>query len=67
MDRRDLKSFSSFESSFKDAGGWAVMIQKPNQIPASVDQQRWLKAANDLGQAGQEQAAAQAKKAMTAQ
>ena len=67
MDRRDLKSFSSFESSFKDAGGWAVLIQKPNQIPASVDQQLWLKAANDLVQAGQEQATAQAKKAMTAQ
>ena len=67
MDRRDLMSFSSFESSFKDAGGWAVLIQKPSQIPANVDQQRWLKAANDLGQSGQEQAAAQAKKALTAQ
>ncbi len=67
MDRRDMMSFSSFESSFKGAGGWAVLIQKPNQIPANVDQQRWLKAANDLGQAGQERAAAQAKKALTAQ
>ncbi|MGE8144561.1 peptidase C39 family protein [Pseudomonas frederiksbergensis] len=67
MDRRLLKSFSSFESSFKDAGGWAVLIQKPNQIPAKVDEQRWLKAASDLGQAGQEQAAAQATKALKAQ
>ena len=66
MNRRVLMSFSSFESAFKDAGGWAVLIQKPNQLPADVDQQRWLKAANDLGQAGQEQAAARARKALTA-
>lgn len=66
MNRRVLKSFSSFESAFKDAGGWAVLIQKPNQVPADVDQQRWLKAANDLGKAGQEQAAARARKALAA-
>ncbi|MFJ2685332.1 peptidase C39 family protein [Pseudomonas sp. NPDC087342] len=67
MNRRLLMSFSSFESSFKDAGGWAVLIQKPNQLPAKVDEQRWLKAASDLGQAGQEQAAARATKALKAQ
>ena len=67
MDQRLLMSFGSFESAFKDAGGWAVLIQAPTQIPANVDQQRWLKAANDLAQAGQEQAAARAKKALNAQ
>jgi hypothetical protein len=67
MNHRNLMSFSSFESSFKDAGGWAVLIQKPNQIPVNVDPQRWLKAAIDLGQAGQEQAAERAKKALSAQ
>ncbi|MNL24751.1 hypothetical protein D3C87_1461990 [compost metagenome] len=67
MNRRTLMSFGSFESAFKDAGGWAVLIQKPDQIPANVDQQRWLKAAGDLAQAGQEQAAARAKKALSAQ
>jgi hypothetical protein len=67
MNRRELMSFSSFESAFKDAGGWAVLIQKPTQVPAQVDQQRWLKAANDLAQAGQEQAAARAKKALASQ
>ena len=67
MNRRTLMSFSSFESAFKDAGGWAVLIQKPDQLPANVDQQRWLKAAGDLAQAGQEQAAARAKKALSAQ
>ncbi|MHC8318670.1 peptidase C39 family protein [Pseudomonas sp. LB3P31] len=67
MNRRTLMSFSSFESAFKDGGSWAVLIQKPNQLPANVDQQRWLKAANDLAQAGQEQAANRAKKALGAQ
>jgi len=44
-----------------------VLIQKPNQIPVNVDPQRWLKAASDLGQAGQEQAAERAKKALSTQ
>ncbi|MCK1792604.1 peptidase C39 family protein [Pseudomonas violetae] len=67
MNRRMLMSFSSFESAFKDGGGWAVLLQKPDQIPVNVDPQRWLKAANDLAQAGQEQAAARAKKALGTQ
>ncbi|MCY1462556.1 hypothetical protein D9M71_803430 [compost metagenome] len=67
MDQRLVMSFGSFESAFKDAGGWAVLIQNPTQLPAQVDQQRWLKAANDLAQSGQEQAAAKAKKALGAQ
>ena len=67
MDQRLLMSFGSFESAFKDAGGWAVLIQSPTQIPANVDQQRWLRAASDLAQAGQEQAATRARKALNAQ
>lgn len=66
MNRRESVSFGSFESTFKSAGGWALLIQKPNQVPANVDRQRWLKAADDLGQAGQEQAAARARKALDA-
>ena len=41
-------------------GSWAVLVQPPRQLPAQVDRQRWLKAANELAQAGQEQAARQA-------
>ncbi|WP_371259826.1 peptidase C39 family protein [Pseudomonas sp. P1.8] len=67
MNRNTLMSFSSFESAFKDAGGWAVLIQSPTQIPAQVDHPRWLKAASDLAHAGQEQAAAKARKALAAQ
>jgi ABC-type bacteriocin/lantibiotic exporter with double-glycine peptidase domain len=66
MNRRELMSFSSFESALEKSGGWAVLIQKPTQIPASVDRQRWLKAADELAQAGQEREAAQARKALDA-
>ncbi|MCU1748775.1 peptidase C39 family protein [Pseudomonas sp. 6D_7.1_Bac1] len=66
MDRRLLMDFKSFESAFQNAGGWAVLIQGPTQIPAKVDPQRWLKAADDLARAGQEQAAAKATKALAA-
>jgi len=67
MNRRMSMSFSSFNSAWKDAGQWAVLIQGPRQLPAQVDQQRWLNAAKDLGQAGQEQAAGEASKALKAQ
>ncbi|WP_416194706.1 peptidase C39 family protein [Pseudomonas sp. AH2] len=67
MDRRVLMSFSSFTSAWKDAGHWAVLIQGPRQLPAQVDQQRWLNAAKELAQAGQEQAAGEATKALKAQ
>ncbi|KAE9647094.1 peptidase C39 family protein [Pseudomonas sp. PB103] len=66
MNRRELMSFSAFESAFEKSGGWAILIQKPTQIPAAVDRQRWLKAADELGQAGQENEAAQARKALAA-
>ena len=62
--RRQLMSFGDFESSWKSAGSFAVLIQAPNQLPAKVDRQRWLKAVNELAQAGQEQAAARASKAL---
>lgn len=66
MNRRELMSFSSFESALEKSGGWAILIQKPTQIPAAVDRQRWLKAADELAQAGQENEAAQARKALAA-
>ena len=66
MNRRQLMSFSTFESALEKSGGWAILIQKPSQIPAAVDQQRWLKAADALAQAGQENEAAQARKALAA-
>ena len=67
MNRRELMSFSAFESAFEKSGGWAILIQKPSQIPAAVDRQRWLRAADELSRAGQEPEAAQARKALAAQ
>jgi hypothetical protein len=67
MERRLVMSFSNFASAWKDAGSWAVLVQGPRQLPAHVDQQRWLTAAKDLAQAGQEQAAGEATKALKAQ
>ena len=64
MDRRHSKSSSSFTSAWKDAGSWAVLVQSPRQLPAGVDQQRWLQAADALSKAGQEQAAGEAKRTL---
>ena len=55
---KGLMDFSKFESAWKDAGGWAVLILSPTQLPASVDKTRWLKIANELSRSGQEQAGA---------
>ncbi|WP_371927852.1 MULTISPECIES: peptidase C39 family protein [Pseudomonas] len=67
LEKRLLMDFRSFESAFQSAGGWAVLVQAPTQIPAKVDRQRWLQAANELSQAGREEAAAQAIQALNSQ
>lgn len=66
MNRHLLMSFSSFTSAWESTGSWAVLIQNPRQLPANLDQQRWIKAANDLAQAGQEQAAGEALRTLKA-
>jgi hypothetical protein len=40
------------------------LTQRPSQLPANVDTQRWRASANATAQAGQEQAAAQALKVL---
>jgi hypothetical protein len=65
--RRMPMDFSAFESAWKDGGKWAVLIQRPTQLPVKVDAQRWQQAASATAQAGQEQAAAQAVKALASQ
>jgi hypothetical protein len=65
-DRHDVMSFSSFTSAWEGTGSWAVLVQGPRQLPANVDREHWLKAANELGQAGQEQAAGEAVKTLNA-
>lgn len=61
---RLTESFEAFTSDWNNAGNWAVLVQSPRQLPVPVDRERWLKAANDLAQAGQEQAAGEAVKAL---
>ncbi|KTC62632.1 hypothetical protein AO262_19435 [Pseudomonas fluorescens ABAC62] len=65
LDRRLLMSFSDFESKWASAGHWAIITQRPSQLPANVDAQRWRDAANATAQAGQERAAAQALKVLS--
>jgi hypothetical protein len=55
-------SFEEFTSDWNSADNWAVLVQSPRQLPAPVDRERWLKAASELAQAGQEQAAGEAVK-----
>lgn len=57
-------SFEEFTSDWNSAGNWALLVQSPRQLPSPVDRERWLKAANDLALAGQEQAAGEAVKAL---
>ena len=64
MERRLVMSFSDFESAWKSAGQWAILTQRPSQLPANIDAPRWREAANATAQAGQEQAAAQALKVL---
>lgn len=67
MERRRIMDFKAFESSWKDAGNWAVLIVAPDQLPVNVDKDRWLKAANELTRSGQEMAGLKAVKASEAQ
>ncbi|MFK5735235.1 PA2778 family cysteine peptidase [Pseudomonas urmiensis] len=60
MHRRQLMAFDDFAAAWESAGSWAVLVQSPLQLPAQVDRQRWLKAADELARAGQETAAKQA-------
>ncbi|RCL28669.1 hypothetical protein C6A77_06170 [Pseudomonas sp. AFG_SD02_1510_Pfu_092] len=60
MHRRQLMAFDSFASAWAGQGSWAVLVQPPRQLPAQVDRQRWLQAADELAKAGQEIAAKQA-------
>ncbi len=64
MQRRKVMSFSSFTSAWQDAGSWALLVQKPEQLPAKVDPQRWRSAAQALARSGQEPAATRAIKAL---
>ena len=50
--RRWQTSFASFESAWQSSGAWAVLVLAPVQLPAKVDAQRWLLAADEVARAG---------------
>lgn len=60
MQRRQLMAFDDFAAAWAKEGSWALLVQPPRQLPAQVDRQRWLQAADELAKAGQELAARQA-------
>lgn len=60
MNRRQMIAFETFAQAWAQEGSWAVLVQPPGQLPAQVDRQRWLRAAEELARAGQERAARQA-------
>ncbi|AYG45653.1 peptidase C39 family protein [Pseudomonas sp. Leaf58] len=60
MHRRQVMAFGNFASAWAKQGSWAVLVQPPRQLPAQVDRERWLRAADELARAGQEIAAKQA-------
>jgi len=62
--RRLLLGFDDFSDRWRSAGSWAILVQTPAQLPAQVDRQRWLQAAEESARAGQEKAAAQASQAL---
>lgn len=61
---RLTESFEAFTSDWSGAGNWALLVQSPRQLPSPVDRERWLGAASNLAQAGQEQAAGEAVKTL---
>lgn len=64
MSRRLLMGFDEFTAAWAKEGSWAVLVQPPTQLPAQVDRQRWLQAADELSRSGQEVAARQAVSAL---
>ncbi|NIE76243.1 peptidase C39 family protein [Pantoea sp. Ap-967] len=60
MHRRQMMAIDDFASAWAKEGSWAVLVQPPRQLPAEVNRQRWLQAADELARAGQEIAAKQA-------
>ncbi|MCQ4320100.1 PA2778 family cysteine peptidase [Stutzerimonas stutzeri] len=58
--RRWTGSFRQFERSWVKGDRWAVVTVAPDQLPRTVQETVWLKAASDLEQTGRQDAALQA-------
>lgn len=60
LQRRESIDFADFQSAWRSAGQWAVLVQAPAQLPAEVNRARWLTATTALEDAGQTLAASNA-------
>ncbi len=58
-------SFRRFERRWQGGGYWAITLHQPGQFPAGADEQRYLRAAAGLEQAGRRQEAETAYRAAT--
>jgi hypothetical protein len=64
-DRRFTMSYGGFVADWKDGGYWAMLTQRPGDIPDGVSAQEWMAAAEPFTQAGKPEAALQAYGAVT--
>ncbi|GAB3484161.1 PA2778 family cysteine peptidase [Azotobacter salinestris] len=58
--RRLTIDFATFDRTWAKGGRWAVLTLPANRLPATAQAQPWLKAASDLEETGQGDAAQQA-------
>lgn len=66
-ERRQVHGLRYFESTWARAKRWAVLTLPPQRLPATARTTEWLRAASDLEQVGQTEAAVRAYKAATRQ
>ncbi|MBE0493076.1 MAG: PA2778 family cysteine peptidase [Thiomicrospira sp.] len=58
--KRWISDLSTFERTWQRSNYWALVMVKPDQLPATAEPAAWLKTAFELEQVGQTTAAAQA-------
>ncbi|WP_026340333.1 PA2778 family cysteine peptidase [Thioalkalivibrio thiocyanoxidans] len=49
---RHVNSFSRFERTWARGDRWAFLVTEPDQLPATAEPLRWLRAVNELEQVG---------------
>ncbi len=62
-DRRHLLSLDLFHRTWERARDWGIVVLRPDDLPATANPQAFLKAASDLEQVNQKQAALKAYRA----
>lgn len=63
--QRLVIDFTAFDVTWRRSGRWAVLTLPADRLPASVEPTRWLRAAHDLEETGQQALADQAYRTAT--